>query len=152
MRGHGLSRFHRGVARTVQSRKELAPQRRVELTDAIGLEKLESPSVRVGARDDLFGDRDLARRAQQRQRSGGPEPDAGDVGADPFPQFARPKCRVELVVGATRDPHQPEVPHGGAAGLDLAFEVDDVVAALDRFQRVGGTDDAAADDRHTHVQ
>jgi hypothetical protein len=28
----------------------------------------------------------------------------------------------------------------------------DVVATLDRFERVGGPKDAAADDRHTHVQ
>ena len=68
-----------------------------------------------------------------------------------LPQFAGAQRGVELVGGPAGHPDQTEVADGCAAGLGFALELDDLVAAAHRLERVRGAEDAAADDRHPHV-
>ena len=134
----------------MQGGKELSAQRRVECPGTVRLHHLEAARSRVGTRGDLFGDRDLAGGPQQGERAGGTESDAGNQRADLLPQLAGAQGGGEFVVGAAGNPDQSEVAHGGPARLGFALEVGDVMAALHRLERVGGAEDAAADDRHTH--
>jgi hypothetical protein len=151
-RGHCLAGFHGGVTRTVQAGKELPAQRRVQGSHPVRFEQFEPTRRGVVPRDGLFRDLDLARGAQQRQGARRTKADPGDAGADLLPQFAGPKGHAEFVPGPAGHPHQSEVADGRPAGLDFAFELGDVVAPLDRLECVGGPEDPAADDRHTHGQ
>ena len=62
-------------------------------------------------------------------RPGGPESDSGDSRAELLPQFAGSQRGVEFAARPAGHPDQAEVADGRAAGLDFAFELDDLVAA-----------------------
>ena len=134
----------------MKSGKERAAQSRIDGAHLDRLQQAEAAPGGVRAAGHLVGDGDLARGAQQGQRPGRPEADPGNALADLLPQFAGAKGGVEFVVRAPGYPHQAEIAHRGAAGLGLAFELHDGVAAFDGFPCVGGAQHAATHNGHPH--
>lgn len=134
----------------MQSGKELAAQRGIERAHLLGLEQLETALLGGRSRGGSLGHGEFGGSADQGQRPGGPESDAGDPAADLFPQLPRHQRQLELRFRAPGYPDQAEVAYCGAASLGFALQLHDLVTAADRGQGVRGAEDAAADDDQSH--
>jgi hypothetical protein len=59
---------------------------------------VRNPPPRVGAGRHLLGDSHLERRAQQGERSGRPESDSGDLGAQVLPLYRGDRVAFEALL------------------------------------------------------
>ena len=90
-RGQHLARLDDRVAPAQQAARELTAQRRVDGADRGRVEQLEPAPVRVGQRRRLLQQAELGVVDGQGERAGGPEAEAGHLGAQFLPQLAGPQ-------------------------------------------------------------
>jgi hypothetical protein len=144
-------RFDLRVLGAPQPAQQLPAQRRVVLAHRVGVQQLPAAHSGVGAGGGLGRDRVLRLGPGHGQRAAGPEADLGDLLGDLAPQFAGPQRGRQLgPLGPAADPHQPEVAHRRSSRLCLAFQMDDLMSALDQMPCMHGPERACSYDDDSH--
>ncbi len=147
----GGARFDGGVALAVQGGVERAAQGRVQRAGLAGGEQPVAAGDGIRAGDGRLGDGPLQVAAERGQGAVRTEAQRRDAGADLLPQLPGPQRGLQLLPArSATDPDLAEIAQRGTAGLSLALDLYDLVAAVDCVPGVHGAHHAGSDDYDSH--
>ncbi len=147
----GGARLDGGVALAVQGGVELSAQGGVESSGLLRRQQLVAAGGGVRAGDGRLGDGAFQVAAQGGQGAGRTEAQRRYPATDLLPQFPGPERGLQLLAArAATHPYLAEVAQRGAAGLGLALDLYDLVAAFHCVPGVHGPHHAGSDDYYFH--